>query len=141
MTGVVDLRGLHDAGQHGIEQVVPDRLRVEHEKPLGIGVYPRFQSEVQHNRPGQRIVTLQCRYTVEGASCLIEQEEHDLFGQPQGARRVFTGDVELPPANPASPPGFPASGALVCGSFMTASPGTMKCRILHASPDSDSSPP
>ena len=94
VTGVVGLGGLHDAGQHGIEQVVPERFRVDHEKPLGIHVYSRFQSEVQQNRPGQRIVTLQYRHTVEGAFRLIEQEEHDLFGQSQGVRRAFTGDVD-----------------------------------------------
>ena len=83
VTGVVGLGGLRDARQHGIEEVVLERLRVDHEKPLEIHVYARFQSEVQHNRAGQRMVALQCRHTGKRASCLVEQEEHDLFGQPQ----------------------------------------------------------
>ena len=88
VAGVARLRGLRDAGKRRIEQFVPERCRVDHEKPFRIRVYSALQSQIHQNRPGKRMLKRQRGYADELPVLTIKQKQHELLCESQHTRNL-----------------------------------------------------
>ena len=103
---VVCLRRSCDTGKRRIEQIVVERCRIDHEESPRIGIYPALHGQIHQNRAGQRVLERQRRQASELPAPVIEQKQHDLFGESQHALTLPTRGHELP-----SRPGISACDA------------------------------
>ena len=83
VTSIVCFRRLRDPGKGGIEQVVPQRCRIDQYEPLEIGVDPVLQRQVHQDRAGERALHRPTGHTHELPVLVVEHEEGDLFGESQ----------------------------------------------------------
>lgn len=81
--GVVRLPVLGNPRQRRVQQVVPERGRIEQDQLFGVRVDTVLQRQVHEHRAGQGVVQVRLGHRGQAADFLLQEQQEQFLGKPQ----------------------------------------------------------